>query len=411
MIEGCDSHNQNTTNGIDILEEALFEVESLYDNCEILMAGDFNSRTSELNDFVTEDKPNYIPDGYHILVYFLLIYLNIYPISCCLDIPVSGHVENGEEYCNEKQIRFKWNSNKAQLCKDLIVNPTSLAGLNDILELIDSNTNDAAKALVSHLQNICTEAGLLSCHNKSSERAINNQEWFDSECVSMKRKKCKLLNDFRATSNADILQEYVKTKQNFNKLCVTKQKQHKENKKTELCNIAKTGDSYDLALIADTPIDLQRRLNNLEKYCEKWNMTINMDKSNIVVFKNGGKLSKNEKWYFNNEPLKVVSYYKYLGIYFSNRLKWTYCCKTLRMQCEKALNMIKHCMCKLGTRDINLGFKLFDSMVAPILYYGAELWGTEKVKDIETVQNKFCDKLANDQYCIIVTFTFVMDIY
>ncbi|CAG2213907.1 unnamed protein product [Mytilus edulis] len=60
------------------------------------------------------------------------------------------------------------------------------------------------------------------------------------------------------------------------------------------------------------------------------------------------------------------------------------------MQCEKALNMIKHCMCKLGTRDINLGFKLFDSMVAPILYYGAELWGTEKVKDIETVQNKFC---------------------
>ncbi|CAG2226468.1 unnamed protein product [Mytilus edulis] len=105
------------------------------------------------------------------------------------------------------------------------------------------NTNDAAKALISHLQNICTEAGLLSCHNKSSERAINNQEWFDSECVSMKRKKCKLLNDFRATSNADILQEYVKTKQNFNKLCETKQKQHKENKKTELCNIAKTGDS------------------------------------------------------------------------------------------------------------------------------------------------------------------------
>ncbi|CAG2242681.1 unnamed protein product [Mytilus edulis] len=534
--------NQNTTNGIDILEEALFEVESLYDNCEILMAGDFNSRTSELNDFVTEDKPNYIPglqyiinndhdsksfitqckrsnkdkitnnfgrsliqlccakdlyilngrkhndrdgeftymcaNGASVIDYIISSY-NIFrwishfsvlsvdlskhlPISCCLDIPVSGHVENGEEYCNEKQIRFKWNSNKAQLCKDLIVNPTSLAGLNDILELIDSNTNDAAKALVSHLQNICTEAGLLSCHNKSSERAINNQEWFDSECVSMKRKKCKLLNDFRATSNADILQEYVKTKQNFNKLCVTKQKQHKENKKTELCNIAKTGDSCkfwkliksvisksniprsnisseewktyfsdllnpeiidkdvnfsefvdnfvqahntecdlcidenfsyldnDLALIADTPIDLQRRLNNLEKYCEKWNMTINMDKSNIVVFKNGGKLSKNEKWYFNNEPLKVVSYYKYLGIYFSNRLKWTYCCKTLRMQCEKALNMIKHCMCKLGTRDINLGFKLFDSMVAPILYYGAELWGTEKVKDIETVQNKFC---------------------
>jgi hypothetical protein len=46
-------------------------------------------------------------------------------------------------------------------------------------------------------------------------------------------------------------------------------------------------------------------------------------------------------------------------------------------------------MTKLGSRDI-FGFRLFDSMVAPILYYGAEIWGTDKVKDIETVQNKFC---------------------
>lgn len=146
----------------------------------------------------------------------------------------------------------------------------------------------------------------------------------------------------------------------------------------------------DLALIADTPVDLQRRLNCLENYCEKWNMTVNMDKSNIIVFKNGGNLSKNKKWYFKDELIKVVSYYKYLGIFFLSRLKWTMCCKTLRIQSEKAINMIKHCMTKLGSRDINFGFRLFDSMVAPILHYGAEIWGTDKVKDIETVQNKFC---------------------
>lgn len=91
----------------------------------------------------------------------------------------------------------------------------------------------------------------------------------------------------------------------------------------------------DLALIADTPIDLQRRLNCLESYCDKWNMTVNMDKSNIVVFQNGGNLSKNEKWYFKNELMKVVSFYKYLGIYFTNRLKWTMCCRSLSTQCEK----------------------------------------------------------------------------
>ena len=68
----------------------------------------------------------------------------------------------------------------------------------------------------------------------------------------------------------------------------------------------------DLALIADTPADLQRCLNCLENYCEKWNMTVNMDKSNII----GGNLSKNEKWYIKDELIKVVSYYKYLGSIF-----------------------------------------------------------------------------------------------
>ena len=88
--------------------------------------------------------------------------------------------------------------------------------------------------------------------------------------------------------------------------------------------------------------------------------------------------------------MKVVNFYKYLGIIFSCRLKWSVCCKTLSAQCEKALNLIKHCMCKLGTRDITLGFRLFDSMAAPILFYGAEVWGTSIRSEIETVQNKFC---------------------
>jgi hypothetical protein len=37
-------------------------------------------------------------------------------------------------------------------------------------------------------------------------------------------------------------------------------------------------------------------------------------------------------------------------------------------------------------------------MVAPILYYGAEIWGTDKVKEIETVQNKFCKWLFNSYW-------------
>ena len=37
-------------------------------------------------------------------------------------------------------------------------------------------------------------------------------------------------------------------------------------------------------------------------------------------------------------------------------------------------------------------FKLFDSIVRPILTYGAEIWGYQYVEKIEKVQTKFCQQ-------------------
>ena len=40
-------------------------------------------------------------------------------------------------------------------------------------------------------------------------------------------------------------------------------------------------------------------------------------------------------------------------------------------------------------------FKLFDSMVKPILCYGAEIWGYEFKNRIEQVHVRFCRKYCN----------------
>ncbi|KAK6181925.1 hypothetical protein SNE40_009702 [Patella caerulea] len=150
----------------------------------------------------------------------------------------------------------------------------------------------------------------------------------------------------------------------------------------------------DLTLFAETVGDLQKRLNMLDKYCLKWNMSMNVDKSNVVVFKNGGGLSHIEKWYYRGIQMKTVNHYKYLGIMFTSRLKWSSCCKTLALHASKSLNTIKHCMLKLGNRNCTLAFKLFDAMVAPILYYGSEIWGLSFQPEIESVQNSFCKWLT-----------------
>lgn len=65
----------------------------------------------------------------------------------------------------------------------------------------------------------------------------------------------------------------------------------------------------DLLMISDTVNGLQKKLNVPQKYCLKWNLTVNMDKSKVVVFKRGGVIAGTEKWMFNGKPMDVESYY------------------------------------------------------------------------------------------------------
>ena len=75
-------------------------------------------------------------------------------------------------------------------------------------------------------------------------------------------------------------------------------------------------------------------------------MKVNEDKTKIIVFRNGGVIINNEKWYMNGVEIDTVTYYRYLGLFFSSRRNWSYAVKTHSMQSEKAVNNIK-CVMKM----------------------------------------------------------------
>lgn len=45
---------------------------------------------------------------------------------------------------------------------------------------------------------------------------------------------------------------------------------------------------------------------NLEKYCEQWSMEVNLDKSEIMVFRKGGRLAKTEEWYYRENKIRIT---------------------------------------------------------------------------------------------------------
>ena len=42
-----------------------------------------------------------------------------------------------------------------------------------------------------------------------------------------------------------------------------------------------------------------------------------MDKSNIIVFRKGGYLASNERWFYDEMKMEVVNSYMYFGISFT----------------------------------------------------------------------------------------------
>lgn len=158
----------------------------------------------------------------------------------------------------------------------------------------------------------------------------------------------------------------------------------------DICKIFLLLFADDLVLLAETKIELQRLLNKLKSYCTTWNLKVNLNKTNVIVFRNGGYLRRYEKWFYGDTKLKVVTYYKYLGLVISSRLSWYMCQKTLAEQASKAVFSLKSNLNKFGYLSANLLLKIFDTKILPILTYAAEIWYSHESLDVEKIHHDFC---------------------
>ena len=80
----------------------------------------------------------------------------------------------------------------------------------------------------------------------------------------------------------------------------------------------------DVVLLSYTPVGLLHQLNLLARNADALDLTVNLEKSNIVVFRNGGYLTTCEKWCYKDSVVKVVNAYEYLGVWFSTRLSFSH---------------------------------------------------------------------------------------
>ena len=148
----------------------------------------------------------------------------------------------------------------------------------------------------------------------------------------------------------------------------------------------------DTVILSDSAESLQNALNIYAQYCETWKLTVNLDKSKVMIFSKG--TNDLHTFSLNGTNLEIVSEYKYLGVYFSKNNSFHSTKKHIAEQGTKALYSL---LSKARTLQlpVNIQIDLFDKLVKPILLYGCEVWGFGNNDVIERVQLKFLKYILN----------------
>ena len=128
----------------------------------------------------------------------------------------------------------------------------------------------------------------------------------------------------------------------------------------------------DLILFSYSPSGLQKLLNRLQIFCNKWQLTVNTTKTKIMV---SHRRKVSHAWCIYGEKIDIVKSFCYLGVTIDSSGNFTKAIERLYIKANRAYHAIKSNINMYNGANVNTLCKLFDTMVKPILLYGSEIWG------------------------------------
>ena len=158
----------------------------------------------------------------------------------------------------------------------------------------------------------------------------------------------------------------------------------------------------DTVIMADSPENMQKCLNDFVAYCKIWRLNINYDKTKVLIF--GTKATGSTKFMMDGNEIEIVTKYRYLGVEMSNNGSFLNARKGVCEKANKAMHLLYKRINNLNL-PIDLQLKLFDSTILPIMTYGCEIWSYEDIKMFERIHNTFLRTITKTRkstplYCL-----------
>ncbi len=144
----------------------------------------------------------------------------------------------------------------------------------------------------------------------------------------------------------------------------------------------------DIVIIAQNEKELEDILHCVEKWCKKWRLKINVDKTNVVHFRGKSTKPTDYNFLFDNNVLIKVDKYKYLGIILQEHLDFNVTSSVLASAAGSALGAIISKFKSFKNAWFNTFSKMYNSHVIPIMDYSSGIWRYSKSEDGDNIQNR-----------------------
>ena len=151
----------------------------------------------------------------------------------------------------------------------------------------------------------------------------------------------------------------------------------------------------DMSMSSYNVIDLQDKLNTLQRYCAEKRLKVNTSKTEIIVFNSGGRPKKITPIKYEGSTLNIVKHYKVLGIMFTSSGSFKTAADFAISKGNIALGSIWQTLTLGKNTSWNTTRKLFDTTVASTVLYGSSIWGLNHIQEVERIQTSFYKRFLN----------------
>ncbi len=132
----------------------------------------------------------------------------------------------------------------------------------------------------------------------------------------------------------------------------------------------------DICLVASSERELQEMLHVLKSWCDKWHMSLNTDKTEIIHFCTQSHSRIQYVFRYGDYDIKLVPLYKYLGLVLNEHLDYQLMAKVVVKSAKRELGFLIAKSKVTGGMPYDVFTKLYNALVQPLVEYEAGVLGT-----------------------------------